>query len=237
MPAAGVDDHDARLHLRQGVGVDQVVGLLGQRTMQRDDVRPRVQVVQCHILESHLLGLRRIGEFIVGQHPHAKAVQDADQNPPDLARADDARGLAAHIEPHQAGDVKIVVAGAIVGFVGFAIQRQHQGHGMLGHGVRRVGGHAHHMNAPVEHGPQVDVVVAGAAQRNQVNVVGRQDVGNRGRQMIVDKQAHRLIAVGNDGGVFVQMAAQIFEFKLIRPVSRIKRLAVVGFGVVKQDAR
>ncbi len=39
--AAGIDKHNARFHQPQGVGIYEVFGLVGKRTMQRNNIALR----------------------------------------------------------------------------------------------------------------------------------------------------------------------------------------------------
>ena len=82
----------------------------------------------------------------------------------DLAGTDDARRLAVHVEPHQAVQREIPVARAPVGTVDFAVERQHQRHGMFRDGMGRIGRNAHDGDAVFGRGLQVYVVEAGATK-------------------------------------------------------------------------
>ena len=89
--AAGrVDDHDAGLHAGDGRRVDHVPRLVGERAVERNDVRLPQKLRQLHIVKTAF----RIREFIVCQHAHPEALADTGKNSSDLACADYADGLA-----------------------------------------------------------------------------------------------------------------------------------------------
>ena len=96
--AAGcVDNHNAGLHAGDSGVVDHMPGLVGQRAVQRDDVRLAQKLRQIHI--GKVAG--RVRKFIIVQHTHIEALADIRENAADFARADDADGFAVQIEARQ----------------------------------------------------------------------------------------------------------------------------------------
>ncbi len=92
----------------------------------------------------------------------------------DLPSADDADGAAVEVEAQQAFEGEIVFAHAGGGAVDFAIQSQHQAHGVLAHGIGGIGRHADNCHAQLGGGGQVDMVEAGGAQGDQARAAGGQ---------------------------------------------------------------
>ena len=67
----------------------------------------------------------------------------------------------------QAVEGEITFSHAIIGAMKFPIERQHQGDGVLGHGVRRIRRHANHCDAVFLRRGEIDIVITGATQRDQ----------------------------------------------------------------------
>lgn len=157
--AAGcVDNHNAGLHAGDSGVVDHMPGLVGQRAVQRDDVRLAQKLRQIHI--GKVAG--RVRKFIIVQHTHIEALADIRENAADFARADDADGFAVQIEARQ---TEIEGARADTGSVCMEIDGQQQRHCMLGHCVGGICRNAENMELS-EAGARIHVVEACAAQRN-----------------------------------------------------------------------
>ena len=78
LAASRIDNHHAILHLRNTVAVDDELGFLRQRPVQRDDIRAFIQFVERHHLHLMLLGESLIWIDIVSQDVHAEATQNLD---------------------------------------------------------------------------------------------------------------------------------------------------------------
>ena len=198
--------------------------------MQRNDVRTAVKLVERHVFDLHLRGVFRIGEDVVSQHLHAEPLEYPDQLTGDLAGADDARRLAVHVEPHQAVQREIPVARAPVGTVDFAVERQHQRHGMFRDGMGRIGRNAHDGDAVFGRGLQVYVVEAGATQCDQFHAHRGQLAYRAGVGRVVDEDADRVGPLRQQGVVAVQVAAVVIELEPAGRIGAVERLAVVGLG-------
>ena len=102
---------------------------------------------------------------------------------------------------------------------------------MLGHGVRRMGRHAHHGDACFAAGGAIDVVVAGAAQGHELDAEAGQDV----HADAVGLVTHHRVATGGrrrGGGAepeLVEMPADTVGARRPRKI-----VAVVGLGVVNR---
>ncbi len=235
LSAAGVDDHHAVLHLADGVVVDEVLRLLRQGAVQGDDVRAVVELVECGIDHLVLAGKVVVGIEVVGQYVHAEAAEDADELLGYLARADDARRLAVHVEAQQAVQGEVAVARAPRGAVDFAVEREHQRHGVLRHGVGRVGGHANHRDAALGGGLQVDVVVARAAQGQQLDAVCGHQADDFGVGRVVHEDADHVHALRQDDVVLVQVTFVETEFETELSVFLVERSLVVGLRAEECD--
>ena len=228
LAAARVDEDHARFHVRNGHVADHVARLVGQRAVERNDVRTTVQFVERHIGDARFRGVLRVGEKIVGHDLHAESLENADQLAGDLARADDARGLAVHVEAHQPVKREVAVARAPVGAVYLAVERQHQRHGVFRHGVRRIGRNPHHGNPVTGGGVQIDVVEARAAQRDQLHTHPGQLADGLGVSRVVDEDADRIGTLRKGYIIGVQVAAVVADVEPVGVADAVERLPVVG---------
>ena len=228
LPAPRVDEHHARLHLRDRYVTDHVTGRIVQRTVQRDDIRTGIEFVERHIVEPLGCGKSRIGTGVVGQHPHPEPQKDADQAARDPSRADDAGRLAPKVVAQQSVERKIPVARPPVGTVDLAVERQQQSHGMLRHGMRRIGRNAHDRNREACGGTQIDIVETGATQGDQPDSQIGQTRNRRRIGFVVHKDADRLRALGQHRTVGIQMALVVDHSEPVITPDPIKRLLIVG---------
>ncbi len=81
--------------------------------------------------------------------------------------ADDANGLAFHVEARQALDHEVAGTISLIGLVQAPIEHQHQGHGVFGDGVGGVRRHANHVHPMLLAGLEIDVIEAG--ERSAIN--------------------------------------------------------------------
>ena len=99
---------------------------------------------------------------------------NSSQRGANLSCANDSNRLAEHVKADETIQIEVAVTHAIVGAVNISIERQHQRDGVLGDGVRRIGGDAEHGQAKLGCGGKIDVVIAGAPQGNKSSAAGRQ---------------------------------------------------------------
>ena len=228
LPAARVDEHDTRLHLRDGHVADHVARRIGQRAVQRNNVRTVVELVERDIGDARRRGILRIGIEVIGQHLHAEPLEDADQLPGDPPRTDDPRRLAVKIETQQAVQREVAVARAPVGTVDLAVERQHQRHGVLRHGMRRIGRDPHHGHAAAGRLAQINVVEARTAQRQELHTLRRKRPHGLGVGRVVDEDADRIGPLRQRDVVDVQVAAMVADVEPVGVAQLFKRIAVVG---------
>ena len=218
----GVHDHDALLHLSDGVRVDHVAGFIRQRAVEGDDVAPLQQLIQGNVFDSAVL----CREQVVGDHVHPEAAADVDEDPPDLAGTDHAHGLSVEIEAGQPVQGEIELARPVICLVDPAHGSQQQCDGVLRHGIRGIGRDMDHMDF-TEGGLQVHVVVAGRAQRNQPDTVFIQLFDDRRVDGVVDKYAYGFTALCEIHGVFIELCLQVFEPDAVLSAVQFKRGLVI----------
>lgn len=127
-----VDEHGVLFHLGERLLVYDVLGLISQRTVERDKVALGQQFVETGILAVRLEGIGRIG--VVGHQLAAKALEDASKANTNLTSADDTDGFAVKCTTEQAIEVEVALAHAVVGSVRLAVERLDQSNGKLGDG-------------------------------------------------------------------------------------------------------
>ena len=139
LSAAGVDDHHAAFHAGDRGLVDEVLRLVGERAVERDDVRTAVELVERDVGDACLAGENAVGVGVVGQNFHAESEQDTDDDAGDLARADHPDGLAVHIESHESLQREVAVARAPACARDLAVEREHHRHRVLRDGAGQWG--------------------------------------------------------------------------------------------------
>ncbi|KYK59060.1 hypothetical protein DCS_00187 [Drechmeria coniospora] len=221
--AGGVDEHGARLHLGDGVGVDDVLGRVHERAVEADDVALGEELVERPVLAHVGKGGR--GKGIVGDDAAAEALHDAAGGDADPAGADDADRLAVEGAPDEAVEGEVALADAVVGAVRVAVERLDEGDGELGDGLGRVGGHVGDEQAAGVGGVEVDVVEAGAAQEDGLDGELGEGLDDGSVDGVVDEDADGVGAAGEEDGVLAQGKVVVDDFKA--------RLRSRGLGVVK----
>lgn len=227
-PAGGIQDHHALFHTGNGVCVDHVTGLRRQGTVDRDDIAALKQLVKGNVVDAAV----RRGEFVIGDHLHAEATADVDENAADLARADDAYGFAVEIKAGEAVQGEVELPGAVIGLVDAADGGEQQRHGVFRHGIGRIGRHVNHVDL-AEGMLDIHVVVTRRAQGDQLHAAFVQAVDDRGVHRIVDKDAHRLAPVRQRRGILIQFGLVKLELHPLLRAVGFKRRHIVGLGVKK----
>ncbi len=95
--AASVHEHDPLLHRFDGRGVDEMVGLLGERTVERDEVGSTQCVFERRVLDAQLDQMV-VGILVDGEHLTAKVPKEPSHDRADPSRPDHGGGLAGQIE-------------------------------------------------------------------------------------------------------------------------------------------
>ncbi len=232
--AACIHQHGARLHGAQGRFADQVVRLRRQRTVQADDIAGSKQVRQRHVAHAQCDAVRA-GLGIMGQQPAAETAHDPQEALADLPRAHDAHGAPVQIDPHQAFEGEVPLPHPRVGPVQLAIEGHHQGGGVFRHRVGRILRDPAHGQPALGGGSQVDVVEAGAAQRNEPHAVVVQSAQAGGVQPVVDKSADSLAARTGGGGRGLQAGFEEYQLMPAPRVGGSKETLVVRLGAENGD--
>ena len=181
-----VDDHHALLGLGQGVGRQDVAGLVGEGGMQGDDVSPGQQVFQLDLFHADFHGPLGREEGVIGDHLHLQAIGPVGDNAADIAGADQAQGLGVELDTHEAVLLPLAGLGRLIGGGQLAGQGEHHGDGVFsgGDGIAEGGVHDHDplrsrsRNVDIVHadaGPADDLQIDAGGQDILVSLGGRAD--------------------------------------------------------------
>ena len=195
LAAGGVHDGHAGLHLGKGLGVEQVVVLLGSVGVQGDNIALGKQGLQRHIL-CDLLYLIVLVQ-VVGQQFTAKAGQVLQHGLPDAPRADNAHGAVGDVPADLALQGVVLQLAPLEDVSRLAQAHQHQHNGKVRHAI---GGiiHVGHLHAQLPGLFQIHMVVAdgAAADRLYPKVV---KALQHGCAHITGGQRYRIVACGQLG--------------------------------------
>ena len=171
--AAHVQDNGVVLHLGDGLGIEQVAGLIVQRHMDGDEVR-NLQ----HLVDAHALGVLLLEDVsgqigVVSDDVHLEHAGQLAHALADAAKAQNAQGLAPQLAAHELILVPLLVdLHVVAGGNGMAGQVQHLGDGQLGHGVAVQAGGVDDLHALLLGVVQVDVVQTHGADADDLQVLG-----------------------------------------------------------------
>jgi hypothetical protein len=219
LPPRTVDDQDAILHLREGLGVEPVRGLRGPRQVERDHVRARVEVGRAlGALHPQLAVALGGDERVERQHGHAEALGPLSDQLADPAEAEDSERLAVDLHPGEPLSLPFPPGQRGVRLGNIATEPEHQRHGVLRSRddvrLRRV----RHQHPSLGGGANVDVVDPdpGATDHLQalpaLDQVSRDLRGRADDQRVVGGDPVRKVAVGPIGpDVDVEVLAQQVE--------------------------
>jgi hypothetical protein len=177
---------------------------------------------------------RLVDDRVERHHLAAQVPQQPGHDRADLAGADHRCRLARHVEADQPLEREVAVAHTVVGSMDLAVQRQHEGQRVLGHGVRRVRRHPDHRDPESLRRREVDVVEPCAPQRHAGRSGRRQDLQHLGGQIVVDEGADHsgVRCVPRRPLVEPRLVIVDLDRRLVRIllVGRIEGPAVVGLG-------
>ena len=165
--AGDVEYPHAVLHLREGGGVEPVLGVRGAGQVHGDEVSRGIHLLgRQGALGAEFAEALLADEGVEGEHPHAEAVGAGRDQLADPAEAEDAERLGMQLDTGEPGAVPGTGDEGGMRLRHVAGQRQQQRHGVLGRcdhiRLRRVGDH----DAQTGRGLDVDVVHADARARN-----------------------------------------------------------------------
>ena len=98
LSARGVDDADAVAHLRDRAGVDRVACLVGQRQVQREELRALEHLVEGRALDAELAEPLGGDERVIGDDLHLQAERPPRDLPADAAEAEHAERLVGELD-------------------------------------------------------------------------------------------------------------------------------------------
>ncbi len=174
---------------------------------------------------AHFLVRQRVG----CEHPAADPAQDPGDIEADAASADDPGGFAVEVKSEEPGEGEIPFAHAIKSAVQLAIEREDERKGVLRDRMRRVARDACDLEAEARGRGEVDVIVAGATQRDHPRASGRESLEDRGVEHIVHEDADRAETLREHHRL--QAEARFEEMQLVPGVIRcLEKGAVVGLG-------
>ncbi|AGE53507.1 D-lactate dehydrogenase [Acanthocystis turfacea Chlorella virus GM0701.1] len=139
--ACSVDNNRVALHGPQGHPVDEIVVLLGQRTVETEHIGVLQYVGQFVVFHTHLLDVLVLVD-VVGDDATGHRLHELDELLGDLSGANHANGLASRLAADQP------LEGKVPGFhtgeyqLEVAMERHHVGERELGHGSGGIRGNA-----------------------------------------------------------------------------------------------
>ena len=162
--ARSIDEDGSRFHLRESVGVHEMVGGLVQICVHADHIGACQQIV----LASEGDAAVKVVSFadIVAKYGHAERVQHACKRRADTPHADDADRQLAQFPGHQTGRGEILVRITFTVLGDVPEQLQDVGEGELGDRTGGIGGDVGDAYAVFMRGFHVDGVDACGAQRD-----------------------------------------------------------------------
>ena len=232
LAASAVDDPDAVLHLRDGLGVDPVDGVRRLGEVDRDDVRLGVELVRrLRVLHPQLPEALGGDELVERDHVHLERLRALRDQLADAAEADHAEGLAVELVAGELGARPLAGRKGGVGPRNVPGQRQREGQRVLGGGDRvRLGGVDHH-DAALGRCIDVDVVDAGPGTAHNLEARGPLDqVGGDLRRRADDDRVEVADAVR-------ELVVRHVEPELDVEVLTQERDAGVGDLLLDQDPR
>src|SRR5260370_30253713 len=147
------------------------MGLWRNGTMQGDAVRLSLDLPGLGVTAADPFEFGRAVN-VKADHAAAKSGHDPGKEGADLASADHRHATTDQIETHEAIELEIAIARAIVGARNLAIERKEQANSKLGDGVGRIIGDPHDLDAKFLRRSYVDVVKAGGACCNKLRATG-----------------------------------------------------------------
>src|SRR5262245_46451704 len=164
------------------------MGLRGQGTVQRDDVRLGLNLLDLNVAAADSFEFGRVTD-VESEQVAAKSSHDARKYGPDLAGPDDGHRTTDQIETHEAVELEVSFASAVVSARNSAIEREQQAHGEFGHRIWRIVGDAHNFDAKLLCRFEVDVIEAGGARCNELRPAGGETFQRVGVDRIVYEDA------------------------------------------------
>ena len=128
-----------------------------------------------------------------------------------------------------------MLADAVVGTVNLAVQREEQGHGVFGDGMRRIGGNPHDANPEGGGGLEIDLVESRAAKRDDLDTLTRETLEAGPVDLIVHKNTDGPAARDSGGirGREPEVVENVGDPRVGGGLQ--KKFLIVGLGIVESD--
>ena len=238
-----VDNHDSLFHLGNGIGVDNVMVVLGERAVQGDDVRFAEEGVEGDILHVVLGCEIVVGIAVVAADTHAEALQYFDEDLGYLARSDDANGLAIEVKAHETLQGEVAIACACGRPWEVAVEGKDKSECELGNGMGRVCGYTDYANARLGCRGEVHIVEARTAEGNETDSESSHLGQDIDREDVVDKATNHLGPLHEEDVVHVGMGFVVLDIKAVKGfalpveegVNGVEDLLVVLFSTKEGD--
>ena len=225
-----VYEYNTLLHAGDCFGIDHVAVLVGQRTVERDDVAALPQFVERNVVDTASLSR----ELVVRDHIHTETAAYINEDPSYLTCADDTDCLAVQVKARQPVEAEIEILCADVRLVDPAHRCQQQRDGVLRNCVGRICGNADNVDLAVRV-LNVDIVVARAAKRDQAHAHSIELVDNGPVDIIVDENAHRITSLRQRTCVLGEAGLIVAYVETFVLVLYFEGVPVVLLGVKKRD--
>ena len=226
--AARVDQHRPSLHPRERGRVDEVPRRGFERTVERDDVGSGQQFVERRIGDATASQFG-FGSRVECQHAAAEAEHDLGHAAADPSGANHADRSPEEVEAEQTIQGKIALADPVVGLVQPAVEREHKADRVFRDRVRRILRHTDDRQRKPRGRRQIDLIEAGAAERDQLHALMSKDVERGGIELIVHEAVDGCGPLGQPGRVAVEPRFEPVPFDRQAGRSRSERGTVVGF--------
>ena len=210
-----------RLQLGERLGVDHAPRRIGHRRVQGDEIGAGQQFVERHPLNPEIDGALGRQERVVADHLHLEALRAVGDDRADIAAADNAKRLAAELDPHKARLLPLAGLGRAVGGGDLPRQREHHRNGVLGGGDGVAIGRVHHDDPALGGGRHVDIVDPDAGPADHLERARRSDQ----RRGHLGRRAHREPVIFTDCRAVGRQAARSALPRRCRARQRPRRRA------------
>ena len=169
--ARAIDDPHGRLHQGDALGVDHPFGLLGQRHVERDEIRLADRLFD-RFLQFDAQRLRPLGTeiWIIGEDAHAECQRPLREFTADSAHPEDGERFAVEFDPLELLALPLSGDHAGVRLRDVAGERNHEGERMLGGGDGVAAWRVHDDHAVGRGRGDIDIVDADACAADCLQV-------------------------------------------------------------------
>ena len=192
-----------------------------QRGVEGDQIRLAQQLVQLHIAQKAGFHQALVRISVPGNDPHSVALADIGHALADLAGADDAGHLIVQVQAHEARKGEVVLADLVVGLVQTPVGCHQNGHGMLRHGVGRIGRDTADGDAALSGSLQVHIVEPRAAQQDQMDAAFLQALHRCPGAFVIDEDTDCVEALGQVGRFRGKTDGKVSDVAVVGPLAPV----------------